>query len=210
MKLSRITSGLLFSVLFVVSPIVCQNSKPKSTNAKADPEWSLRAKLIVNPRDREAHEQLCQLLEKRDKFREAANERRAWLDDNPGDVSDLISLITTSQIRLFDPEYALVSAQQFLSRLKADDLYYGWANDEVGRLLIDRERFSDATPYLENATRAAPGIPDYWSHLCSALMGTKQYDKAIVAIEKALDLDPSSFSAHYKLGDALAGKGDLV
>ncbi len=208
MKSSVIIRASLLSLLLVAfSP--AQNSKPKAPTKEGN-VWSLRGRLMGNPHDREAHKKLCNLLEQQNKFRMVAEERKAWLEDNPGDYFELISLITTAKIRLYDPEYALVAAKQFLSNVKSEDNDYAWTNDQIGTLLVERRRFTEAIPYLQTSVKVAPGVSDSWSHLSSAYIGTKQFDAAITATKKSLDLYPSSSSAHLLLGDALAGKGDLA
>src|SRR5262249_8113427 len=88
-----------------------REARPKKSATEPN-EWTLRGRLMADPHNRDAHEKLCALLEKRDEFRASVNERRAWLEDNSWDSGDLISLITIAQFRLNDPEYA-ISATRF-------------------------------------------------------------------------------------------------
>ena len=164
---------------------------------------------MANPHNREAHDRLCKLLEKQRKFRQADEERKAWLEDNPSDYFELISLISSAQVYLFDPEYAVIAAKQFLSNQKPEDTYYAWTNDQIGRLLIERQRPVEAIPYLQTAAKADPKVSDYWSHLSSAYLGAKRFDEAVATINRSLELYPGSASSHVQLGDALAAKGDL-
>ena len=190
-----------------IASTMAQSPKPAT---KVSSEWALRGRLIANPHDRDAHKKLCKLLEEQYQFRKCVEERKAWLEDNPSDYFELISLISTAKIGLYDPEYALVAAKQFLANVKPEDDYHAWTNDQIGNLLTERERFSEAIPYLQIATKADPKVSDYWSHLSSAYIGAKQFDKAIGATTKSLDLYPASAAAHIQLGDALAGKGDVA
>src|SRR5260370_35380018 len=121
---------------------------PKSAPMAAkDNEWARRGRLIANPHNRDAHDKLCKLLEKQRRFRQAVEERKAGLEDNPSDYFELISLISSAQVYLFDPEYAIVAAKQFLSNQKPEDNYYAWTNDQIGRLLIERQRPAEAIPW---------------------------------------------------------------
>jgi tetratricopeptide (TPR) repeat protein len=205
-----IAGRTLIVCALLISSSVAQSVKPAQSPAKFSNEWTLRGKLIANPHDRDAHEKLCMVLEQQAKYRKAVEERKAWLEDNPGDYFELITLITTANFILFDPEYALEAAEQFPASVNPGDNFYAWSNDQIGTLLTQMQRFAEAIPHLEAATKVAPNFSDYWLHLSSAYVGTKQFDKAISASTRAVDLDPASATAHVQLGEALGAKGDLT
>jgi tetratricopeptide (TPR) repeat protein len=207
-------SQLFIPVLLLTAVSASPQTQPKESpqpkgSTNAPNEWSLRGQLIANPHNREAHQKLCSIIEKRRDYRALVKERWAWLEDNSWDSSELISLETEAQVRLNDPQYAIEATERYLSRTKPDDSMYGWANNFLGRQLFSRDRSTKAVPLLQTAVEANPGFPDYWEVLGNALVRTGQIDAGIKALKKAIDLDSSSPSIHVSLGDAFAAKGDL-
>lgn len=214
MKTSMMAKSWILLLLFPMTGLPAQTNQtkpPPSKSAQREPnEWSLRGRLAVNPHDKETHRKLCSLLEKRKDFRSLARERWAWLEDNPGDSGELISLIVEAQFRLTDPEYAIAATRRFLSNLGPADDFLGWANNQLGKQLAARNRLSEAIPFLQAATKIKPDIEDFWADLGDALVRTGQTDSGIRALKKAVDLYSASSDFHSRLGDALAAKGDLA
>jgi tetratricopeptide (TPR) repeat protein/serine/threonine protein kinase len=92
-------------------------------------------------------------------------------------------------------------------RLKKDlaDAWYdlGWAYTEQGKYENAVANFSQAIALAPNYFKARMnrGVI-YCDHL-------RQYDKAIEDFSKSVEIEPKNAMAHYNLGRALRGKGDL-
>src|SRR5258708_30021328 len=186
-----------------------KSAQPKSSQ-NAPNEWNLRGRLAGSRHDRNSHKALCSILEKRHDYRALVEERKAWLEDNSWDSSELISFETESQFHLYDPQYAIEVTKRFLSRMDSSDQMYGWANNFLGRQLMGRDKFEEAIPFLETATKANPTFSDYWEALGNALVRIGKADAGIDTLRKAVGLYPSSARLHAQLGDALGRKGDLI
>lgn len=187
-----------------------KKSTPPKSSQNAPNEWNLRGRLAANPHDRETHEKLCVLLEKRGDIRVLVKERWAWLSDNPDDWFELAQLMVEAEIRLYDPEYAITAAKRYLSNSNLSPEDIAGASGDLARLLVKRGRAIEAIPYFEAATKAKPDIEEFWADLGGALIKTNRLNPGIEALKKAVDLDPSSPSFHVRYGDALAAKGDLT
>lgn len=210
MKLRLFIPILLLTAVSASSQTPPKKSPQSKSSPKAPNEWSLRGRLDAHPHDREAHEALCSLFEKRQDIRALVKERWIWLGDNPDDWFELAQLMVEANIRLNDPEYAISAAKRYLSNSNLSPEDIAGASGDLARLLVKRGRASEAIPYLEATTKAKPEIADFWGDLGDALIKTNKLNPGIEALRKALDLDPSSPDLHVRLGDALAANGDLA
>src|SRR5437879_4754301 len=145
------TARLVCIILFPIFPLACFAQAKKAPEAKkpASDEWTLRARLIGKPHNKDAHTALCEVLKKQNKYRDLADERVAWLADNPNDSGEVISLDTEAYFWLNDDEVAISATRKYLAALAADDPMYGWANNFLGRELMRRRKYSEAVPYLK-------------------------------------------------------------
>lgn len=183
---------------------------PQSDAKASSDEWALRGRLLANPNDKTSHDALCSLLRNNNDYRRLVAERKAWLENNTWDYSELITLTTEADLFLDDPLYAIDVARRFLSRLDLKDAVYGWANDFLGRQLLNSNRFDEAISCFRTALRVEPNREDYLEHLGSALVKADQLNDGIAALKKAIILNPTSLSLHLQLGDAYGRKGDLI
>ena len=74
--------------------------------------------------------------------------------------------------------------------------------------LLAGSKWADAAAAYRQILDASPGEPAAWSGLGQALQQLKQYDQAIAAYQKALDLRFRPVLHSYFIADAYAAKGD--
>jgi tetratricopeptide (TPR) repeat protein/serine/threonine protein kinase len=92
-------------------------------------------------------------------------------------------------------------------RLKKDYVEV-WYN--LGCIYSEQHQYGKAVANFSQALQLRPSHFKAWMRR-GAIYGDvlKQYDKAIKDFSDAVKLDPKSAAAHYELGNALRGKGDL-
>lgn len=84
------------------------------------------------------------------------------------------------------------------------------ANDlHDANLKIEEGRETSAIPLLERVVASDPQIPHAQYFLGVAYKETRQYDKAILHLSKAIELVPDSMMAQYEMALALYEKGEL-
>jgi cytochrome c-type biogenesis protein CcmH/NrfG len=85
----------------------------------------------------------------------------------------------------------------------------------LGGAYVMQGRFADAVAVLEEASRAEPDNAMIWINLAAAYLGhletssAEGQDKAIVAFEQALTLDPKAPSVNYNLGLIYRQRGEV-
>ena len=77
-------------------------------------------------------------------------------------------------------------------------------------LRIEEGKELTAVPLLERVVAADPQIPHAQYFLGVAYKEMREYDKAILHLDKAIQLVPDSMMAHYEIALALYQKGDLT
>jgi tetratricopeptide (TPR) repeat protein len=91
-----------------------------------------------------------------------------------------------------------------------------WAHDtsgapdvptDMGRVLINHGRYTEAIPHLAKAIRIDPGFAPAYLNMGRALTEQGRLDEAIVYLTEAVQLDPESAWSHANLGAALGRKG---
>jgi tetratricopeptide (TPR) repeat protein len=73
-----------------------------------------------------------------------------------------------------------------------------------GRILTELEQTQEAIAVFTGLTENFPELPEPYNNLAALYAGQKQYDKARVALETALRVDPGYALAHENLGDIYA------
>ncbi len=73
-------------------------------------------------------------------------------------------------------------------------------NIEMGNLLFDLQRFSEAIPYYEKSLKLHPNNPDVMVDLGVSYFYLENYQKARDLFEKALKVQPNHVNALYNLG----------
>ena len=83
-----------------------------------------------------------------------------------------------------------------------------WNNK--GYALLKLQRYAQAIPAFETATRLQPDLIAAWVNLGEANLRSKQLGKAITALEQALKLAPRSTDARLFIAQAYAGSGQFA
>lgn len=205
----KYSTSLACLALCLIFPLIAQPQAKKAAGVnRTTNEWTLRGKLIADPHNRAAHDELCELLRKQGRHRELAKERTAWIDDNPTDFNEVIDLDSEANTFLNDDDVAIGATRKYLASLSNDDLMFGWANNYLGKELMRRRRFAEALPYLKQAVEKDPGVGDFWSAFGTALLAAGKTNAAIEALRHALDVNPSSATIHEFLAVALEASGN--
>lgn len=133
-----------------------------------------------------------QSAETADRVRELAAEGARFLaTKRPGEA-----LLKLEEAFRLDPEHVAVAIN-------------------MGSAYILQGKHARAVPYLETASRLDPENPMVWSNLAAAYLGklpfstAVQQDRAIVAYEQALALDPRAANVHYNLGLIYIERNDM-
>jgi tetratricopeptide (TPR) repeat protein len=89
----------------------------------------------------------------------------------------------------------------------------GGASPDVDKLIgedaVRRGDFANAIPFLEKATKGLPGNPDGWAFLGYAYRANRQYDAAVEAFGKAVELAPQNLNYRSTYGLILGQAGEL-
>lgn len=75
--------------------------------------------------------------------------------------------------------------------------------------LIERNRFADAVPLLQDVVKQQPRNADAWNYLGFALRKLNRTDEAFAAYNEALLIDPKHDGANEYLGELYLMVGDL-
>jgi tetratricopeptide (TPR) repeat protein len=71
------------------------------------------------------------------------------------------------------------------------------AHSLVAQSLWKRKRIDEGLAYLEGPLRRYPRATELWTAKGSLLEGTQKHDEAIAALDRALELAPDNYDAHY-------------
>jgi hypothetical protein len=96
-------------------------------------------RLQFNPHDADAHRQLIEQLRKKYAFRAIVAENTTWLANNRSDSWALIELISTSEVALHDPEYAITQLRLQLAAVQRKDDpedYNDWADQDIAEYAV--------------------------------------------------------------------------
>jgi tetratricopeptide (TPR) repeat protein len=210
----------LFLVGFVV--IVAALSGARASEAAASrrlpaakkpslDESRLRARLDVNPNDREAYKQLLALLDKRYAFRSIAALHAMWIKNNPSDYIALIGLDSTARAALHDPEYAIAETRSFLLHTKReeDDLSFDQTVSRLAHELTYRSRPEEGLKLVDSLIELNPNDRTLDADRAYPLVRLGRVDEAIDAVRKTVLAARNSESLHVDLADLLFRKGVL-
>jgi tetratricopeptide (TPR) repeat protein len=139
--------------------------------------------------------------------------------------------LAEAELRLGDPEFASITAQQVLKLQPSDGWATNWlvqSYDELAyqaflkvsgldpnsarvhqmlaKYYADRHETSRAVAEYEAALRFSPNLPDLQLGLGSAYWEAGDWDRAEQPLRKALELSPGSLAASYELGDVYVQK----
>lgn len=81
--------------------------------------------------------------------------------------------------------------------------------DQLGVILIHRERPAEAVEALRRAVQRAPATAAFHCHLGIAYAESRDFAKAAASLRRAMRLGPGNPEYPYRLGEALRGEGRL-
>lgn len=184
-----------------------QTTKPSSVPE----EDRLRMRLQFDTHDAKAHKQLMKLLKDKYAFRAEVIEDATWLKNNLSDAFALIELISTSEVALQDPEFAIAQLRSYLAAVRREDDSEN--HDSFAAQLADklrkRGRPEEALPLNADLVRLNPNDAGLWADYGDALSALGRYTEAVQALRHSIDLDPSMEVAHEALAETLVKSGDL-
>jgi Tfp pilus assembly protein PilF len=82
------------------------------------------------------------------------------------------------------------------------DLYYAPAHNNLGLVLLKRERYYEAAWEFDSAAKLAPAEPEPWTNLGRLYERLGRMDQAVSEYEAALKLSPENFVAMRHLARA--------
>jgi len=142
---------------------------------------------FLNEKDPLVQVAVGKVFEGGDNLDQATQAYKKALETDPGYTPARAALLS-AQVRKGDTEAALVEAQ----KLAAEMPQSGEIQLELGRLLLRKGDFVGATPALEKAVAASPGLAEAHALLGYAYQGTRKSAEALAEYRKATELDPKN------------------
>ena len=87
------------------------------------------------------------------------------------------------------------------------DIYAAYSN--IAAIYLDQREFGKGEEMLQKVTTLAPNFTEGFIDLAVLYIRTQQPDKALSTLDRALEINPDSFAAHYNKGEALTQKADF-
>jgi Flp pilus assembly protein TadD len=142
---------------------------------------------FLNEKDPLVQVAVGKVFEGGDNLDQAAQAYKKALETDPGYTPARAALLS-AQVRKGDTEGALVEAQ----KLAAEMPQSGEIQLELGRLLLRKGDFVGATPALEKAVAASPGLAEAHALLGYAYQSNRKSAEALAEYRKATELDPKN------------------
>jgi tetratricopeptide (TPR) repeat protein len=101
------------------------------------------------------------------------------------------------------PEEA-IEAYRTAIRLNPEHRFVEHTHYLLGNILVEQGRPAEAVVHFQESIRRRPGFPDAYSNISVALAQLKEYEKAIQACRKALEIDNQHADALNNLGILLS------
>jgi hypothetical protein len=127
------------------------------------------------------------------------------LTPRSGDLP-VLNLAPPEKLRQADWPRVLASVQQLTELFPTNS----FAIEAAGIGFARAGRPVEGAQAFETAARLAPNRPSVWGNLGQACFDSRQYDRAVPALERCLELDPGNLSALKTLGAAHWQRSDFV
>jgi tetratricopeptide (TPR) repeat protein len=88
------------------------------------------------------------------------------------------------------------------------DIHAAYSN--LAAIQLDQGRLREGEATLLEVTRIAPSYTEGFINLAVLYLRTQEVDKALNAVNRAIEISSDSFAAHFNKGEALTLKGDLA
>jgi tetratricopeptide (TPR) repeat protein len=162
---------------------------------------------MVAPQSYQAHQLTAEALEIQGKWDEAAKEYQGILGREPN-VPGIHFRMGRLLLSKPNPGPAMAedAKKEFEAELKIDPSNAG-AEYVLGELAREAGEWGDAVRHFARATELDAQFGDAYLGLGTALIGQKEFQKAVSPLEKAVQLEPRNPAPHYQLATAYSRLG---
>ncbi len=151
------------------------------------------AELAINPNNMDSYAVLCWSLVKNKQYAEAEQRAIEANKKSPYDVR-IMEILGEAKFYQGKNTGAMQYFQEYVSNAsKGGDL--GTAYYFMGEIYIKQKKYQHADISLSMAVRSEPLLDYWWMRLGYARENTGNYESALTAYNKALDLNPSQADA---------------
>jgi tetratricopeptide (TPR) repeat protein len=157
----------------------------------------LKSVIASNPKSVIARYNLGILLEQQGRFSDAVEQFQAVAQLQPDDAAVLVHLVY-NYFRLGKSDEALKLADETLIRFPDNRI-----RAQLGVVLLENRRYTEAVAPLEQARAAAPDSAAMTVYLARAYQGAGKIDRAIDVFREASGLNPDDDSIRFNLGRLL-------
>jgi Flp pilus assembly protein TadD len=174
--------------------------------AYADADKWLTKSLEWNPKDSQAWYYLGRTKYNENRFEEAVAAFKKSLELDPDNIKaeDNLGLSYAGLGRTEDASGAYKKAIDWQAN-SLDRKPGPFLN--LGSLLVDQNKASEALPYLHKAVEISPADPKTHQQLGKAYSALERLPEAQAELEKAVSLDPQSAPLHFMLGQIYRREG---
>jgi len=166
--------------------------------AKAEPHY--RAAVEIDGKSAAAQLGLGRAQARQKRLSEAAEHFRKATELDAG-FSDALLELAGLYEQNHQPDEAVAIYQKFPDRPAAQE--------HLGELLIEAQRFAEAIPYLEKAVTQSATAANRLA-LATAYQMNKEPQKALVQLERAAAAEPASYDLHMGYGRALRDQHQFI
>jgi len=159
--------------------------------AEAEPHY--RAAAEIDGKSAAAELGLARAQVRQNRLSEAAGHFRKAAEMDAG-FSDALLELAGLYEQNHQPDEAIAIYQKFPERPAAQE--------HLGELLIEAQRYAEAIPYLEKAIGQSATAANRLA-LATAYQMNKEPEKALVQLEQAAAAEPASYDLHMRYGRAL-------
>src|SRR5579871_5459614 len=140
----------------------------------------------------------AEIFEIQNRYAEAATEYRKAIEKNPQALNLHFRLGRALLLESHAPENLDAARKEFEKELEGNP-GDAVAEYEIGQVLLTRQQPAEAATHLNRALGINPEFPEALETLAKLRMDDKQYSESVTLLERAVRLEPTSESAHYKL-----------
>ncbi|TVM04353.1 MAG: hypothetical protein CV087_00205 [Candidatus Brocadia sp. WS118] len=171
---------------------------------KKEPSRTTGEETLLSTGTTKGHKELGLSLYENGKNREAIEEFKKALADNPGDAEVCFELASA-----YSDEEMIDDAITMYKRVIELEPNHIEAHYNLGFILLDKGSCAEGIEELKKVLEIDPKYEDISYSLADAYYDCKKVDDAIVIWESLLKEDPDDKVLHYNLGVAYRDKGQL-
>ena len=195
---------VLLSTAMVSSIVILMWPAWKQTSHWRDSRTLWTHALAVNPENDTAHNGLCNLALRQNRFEEAVFHARKALQVRP-DSADAHSNLGLALLGTGQKAEALIEFRKVIETSPARPrVHYNLAT-----LLLDSGRIEEAIAEFQKELQIQPEFVDAQNNLGIALEQKGALDDAVTCFQKAIELDPRRPKTHYNLATVFLRQGQF-